>query len=139
MADASGVITSQVDLLWSVALALLLAEVYLIGRFFEGGVAMRRATLSWLFVFSSLVLQMLSMFFGYMTYGAMVTMARCSPSAAGTLESWCTDNSKTQANAFSDGELMALLQFGTFGLGLVLFVILFAMEPRAVALALKKD
>ena len=139
MLDAASVITSQVDLIWSVALALMLAEVYLVGRFLEGGVAMRRQSLSWIFLIGSVFLQVASMFFGYLTYGSIVTMARCTPSENGRVDQWCMDNKITQATAFSDAEFSSLIQFGGFGMGLLLFIILFAIESKAVSKALKSN
>lgn len=139
MLEAGSVITSQVDLIWSVALALMLAEVYLVGRFLEGGVAMQRRIISWIVLFGSIGLQVISMLFGYLTYGSIVTMARCAPVEDGTVEQWCNDNAITQATAFSDAEFDSLIQFGGFGIGLLLFVLLFAIEPKAVAKALKPD
>lgn len=139
MLEVGSVITSQVDLIWSVALALMLAKVYLVGRFLEGGVAMQCGLISWMVLFLSIGLQVFSMLFGYFTYGSIVTMARCAPANDGTIEQWCIDNSVTQATAFSDAEFDALIQFGGFGIGLLLFVLLFAIETGAVSKALTSD
>jgi len=139
MQAAGSVITSQADLLWSVALALMLAKFYLVGRFLSGSVTMRFGSISWFMLFTSITMQVLSMFCGYLTYGAIVTMARCTPNKEGIVVKWCIDRTITEASAYSNAEVVALLQFGGFGIGLVLFVILFAMETRAVAKALNSE
>jgi hypothetical protein len=139
MSDAGGVITSQVDLLWSVALALLLFELYFIARFLDRDGALQGGWLSSVLAGGSIFLLIVSMSCGYLTYGAVVTLARCSPNENGEVDTWCTENAITQASAFSDAELVAFLQFGGFGLALLLFIILFVKEPRTVAAAFRKD
>ncbi len=139
MLDAGSVITSQIDLIWSVALALMLAEVYLVGRFLEGDLAMQRRPISWIVLFGSIALQVVSMLFGYLAYGSVITMVRCAPDEGGTIEEWCIDNCMTQATAFSNAELDSLLQFAAFGIGLLFFVVLFAIERKAVSKALRSN
>lgn len=139
MADASGVITSQVDLLWSLALALLLFELYFVARFLDREGALPGGYLSMFVASASILLLIASMTCGYLTYGAIVNIARCSPKDNGAIDEWCTEHGVTQASAFSDAELVAFLQFGTFAMGLLFFIFLFAKEPRAVAAAFKKD
>jgi hypothetical protein len=77
------------------------------------------------------------MLFGYLTYGAIVTMNRCTPNSEGRLDDWCIDNKFTQHDSFSDAGFVALLQFGSFGAGLVVFVVLYCLESRAVAKAIR--
>lgn len=139
MMDAGGVITSQVDLLWSVALALMLFEFYFIARLLDPAGTLAGGKPSILLAGGSIVLLLISMFFGYLTYGAIVTMARCSPNGDGAIAGWCTNEGVSQSSAFSSAELVAFIQFGAFGVGFVLFIILFAKEPKAVAAAFKKS
>jgi hypothetical protein len=138
--EAAGeVITSQVDLLWSVALAVLLAKIFLVGRFSVATAKLANKTLSWIFLIVGVVLQLSSMLFGYITYGAIVTMNRCSPASDASIDEWCIKNSINQGDSFSDAEFTSLLQFSSFALGLVILVLLCAFEWRTIAKAINRD
>lgn len=138
MQAAGEIVTSQVDLLWSVALAVLLGMIFLVGRFSDSRSGLRRRALSWFLLSVCVILQLFSMLFGYLTYGAIITMNRCTPDSAGAIDSWCSENSLNQSQSFSDAGYLALLQFGSFLFGLIIFVVLFCLESKAVAKALKQ-
>lgn len=138
MQAAGEVVTSQVDLLWSVALAVLLGMIFLVGRFSESRSGLKKKVLSWFLLYVCVILQLSSMLFGYLTYGAIITMNRCTPNSAGEIDAWCGENSLNQNQSFSDAGFLAVLQFGSFGTGLIIFVVLYCLESRAVAKALKQ-
>lgn len=139
MEAAGEVITSQVDLLWSVALAVLLAKIYLVGRFSEATARLSKKTISSVILYLGVALQLSSMLFGYLTYGAIVTMNRCSPASDASVDEWCIKNSIAQVDSFADAGLTAFLQFLSFALGMLLLVLLFTLEKRTIASAIRSE
>lgn len=119
MADVGDVITAQVDLLWSLSLALLLFEVYLIAAVFAG----QLRALGWLadgLLILAAAAQLAAMGFGYFTYGSVVELVLAAPGSA-----------EAQAylrRAAND----AALQFLSFALGLLAFLAVFALNPRTI-------
>ena len=126
MADVGSVITAQVDLIWSVALALLIAEIFMVSRL----LVLNRELLgvfSWFVMILSVSGLSISMFFGYLTYGAVVEMVRQSSDLNLTNQS------------FDDASSSALYQFIFFGAGLLFFLILFWINPKKMGKAAVGD
>lgn len=119
MADVASVISSQVDLLWSVALAVLIAEIFLVARFFANRLPdLGRLSLGLLLV--SVVSFLASMMFGYFTYGAAVEIVKRAA------------EEKSVTQSFNDAGMSAFFQFAFFAIGLLTFIVLFALNTRAI-------
>ena len=119
MADVAGAINSQVDLLWSVALAMLIAEIFLVSRFLSDRLG-KLSQLSMIMIGLSMLLLMVSMFFGYLTYGTTIMLMRLAS----------TDGDVDQS--YDDAAMSALLQFVFFGLALIIFIVVFAMNCKII-------
>ncbi|WP_170545288.1 hypothetical protein [Ruegeria arenilitoris] len=123
MDDVGSVITSQVDLLWSVALAMLVSESYLIARFLTG----RKETLGLiakLALGGSIIGHFLSMVFGYLTYGSVVEMVRVSDSGGEALQ------------YYRDAAFSGVVQCGAFAVALLLFLAVFFLNSKVIGSAL---
>jgi hypothetical protein len=126
MSEVAGVITAQVDLLWSVALALLVAEVYLLARFLAGGLGLLGPVSKFLLVLSVAALG-ISMLFGYLTYGAVVEMVRTAAENGDPKQS------------YADAAFSAVVQFVGFALGLLAFLVAFFLNARSFGKAMNDD
>ena len=123
MQEVGNVITAQADLLWSVALALLVVEVVLAARFLtkpDKGLD----GLSWFLSGFSIVALLCSMFFGYLTYGSVVEMVKVAADA------------DLAATSFEDARFSAFWQFALFAVGLGSFIGLFAFNAKQIGAAI---
>lgn len=114
LSTLGSLIGQQSGLVWSVAMAIVVAEIYIVCRFFES--KSRQGLCSTLLLFGSIACHVLSLLAGYLTHGATIGMVR----AAGA------GNDKAAIESYEAAELMALLQFGFLLFGLLLFIVLFA-------------
>lgn len=120
MSDVGSVITSQADLLWTLALAILGFETVLV-RNWAGGQWRIRGFWSFLLLTFSMGAFVVSMFQGYLTYGAVVELV------LPTLQD------SEAAARYKTAGVEAFWQFVWFGIGLLLFIILFVVNPKAVS------
>lgn len=120
MSDVGSVITSQADLLWTLALAVLGFEIVL-ARNWANGQWRIRTGVSFLLLASSMISLVISMCLGYLTYGAVVELL---------LPNLTDAEAMAQYRAVGD---KALNQLVTFGIGLVLFILLFIFNPKAIS------
>lgn len=117
MSAVSEAISAQADLLWSVALAALVAEVYLLARFLARGWE-RLGLLARAALVFSVAAHAISMFCGYLTYGAVVELARVAADTSGAQQS------------YNDAMAAAFFQFVFFALGILTFVAAFFLNAR---------
>ncbi len=121
----ASLISSQTELLWSAAIALLVAEIYVGCRYFEAAnKEVLKSGIGWLWIVSTLSF-LVSLFFGYLVNGALVLMTK--EAALG----------RNALGFFEDAETAALLQFGAFFLGLASLIIVFVSDFAGIAKALK--
>lgn len=119
-------IGEQADQLWTAAMALIVAEVFIGCRYFIDREDKFRWRWTGSFWASSIICYLASLLFGYLTKGALIIM---------TLEaSQDADTSKSFGNA----GLMALLQAGFLFLGLVLFALAFRSDFKRLAKAISE-
>jgi hypothetical protein len=120
MSDVGSVITSQADLLWTLALAMLGFQIVLVRNWSNGHWRIRRWW-SFLLLIGSMCAFAISMFLGYLTYGAVVELL-------------LPDLPDSEAKAmYKTAGGQAFNQLVSFGIGLLLFVILFVVNPKAVS------
>jgi hypothetical protein len=121
----SSLIGEQTDLLWTVAIGLIVAEVFIGCRYFVD----REGKFRWLWTpilwVGSIVCHLASLLFGYSTKGALITMTLKAGTGAKT------------AGLFSTAELMALLQAGSLFVGLVLAALAFGFDAKRMAKAVR--
>lgn len=120
MSDVGSVITSQADLLWTLALAILGFEIVLVRNWASGHWRIRRFW-SFLLLAGSMGAFIVSMFQGYLTYGAVVELVLPN----------LPDAEATARYKSAGGKAFAQLLW--FGIGLLLFIILFVANPKAVS------
>ena len=126
MNDFAILTTGTVELLWSLALALLVAEVYFIVRFFANRSKVINRTSTILMAISIIFLSV-SMVFGYLTFGSAIMMAR--PDLA----------DGDAAIHFNDANFSAAAQVICFCSGLVVFLISFFTNLRTFGRELKNE
>lgn len=124
MADVGGVITSQADLVWSLALGLFAFELLIVRNWHHQTSGGRRFA-SVVALVGAIAALIASMFLGYFTYGAVVELVRLPLDAA----------EKIEAQIAFVGTL-AFLQAASFGIGLVLTLLLFFLNRKSVTGAL---
>ena len=120
------VVGEQVDQLWSVTMALTVAEIYLICRFFGGTDTAAFGYSSKTALFASLGCYVVSLVMGYMTRGMLVFMVSKA------------DDAFEASKAFEHAHVVAGLQFVFMVLGVVLFIGLFAANPSKISAILKE-
>ena len=121
-------IGQQADLLWAAATALLVAQFYLVSLVFDPRGEYVRKSTSWL-LYSSIGCYVLSMLFGYMARGAIITLVEKVVS-----------NKKVELEpSFSDAEVVAFLQFGLLIFGIVLFTVFFAYNRRCISRFIRRE
>ena len=126
MNDVAILITGTVELLWSLALALLVAEVYFIARFFANRSKVINRT-STIFMAISIIFLSVSMVFGYLTYSSAIMMA-------------LPDLTDVEAFVrFDDATFSAMAQVICFCSGLVVFLISFFTNLRTFGRELKNE
>ena len=118
-------IGQQSDLLWQVAMAVVIAEIYIFCRFFESETTKLRGWWSLALLFGSILSHLLSLLFGYLTRGAIILVV----SKADRTQ----ELSKVLQMGFEDAEHDALLQFGFLMFGLILFIILFTLNTTIIS------
>jgi len=108
---------------------MLIAEIFLLGKFFSGKFG-KLGRLSTTLLFASMALLLVSMFFGYMTYGAAVELVR----KASLHDDTQSHNDVQQS--FEDAGVSALAQFVSFSVGLLAFILLFAINAKVIGAAI---
>ncbi len=116
-------IGEQADQLWTAAMALIVAVVFIGCRYFID----RESKFRWLWTgilwVGSIVCYLASLLFGYLTKGALIIMTMEASKDANTSVS------------FGNAELMALLQAGSLFVGLVLLALAFGSDFKRMAKA----
>ena len=147
MEAAGSTITAQVDLLWSVALAFLLANIYVMARTFDPELNPKIGQIDKCILYLVIFLSGVSMVSGYFVYGAIVTVSTCAQSSESivvgtfcTLDGSAADSARldAQLKAFRTAERAAFWQAISFAFGLVVFVFFFFRNISVVAAAFKK-
>lgn len=124
MADVGGVITSQADLVWSLALALFAFELLIVRNWHHQTKGGRRIA-SIVALVGSIAALIVSMFFGYFTYGAVVELVRLP------------EDPTTEVNTqFEFVGTLAFWQAATFAIAVALTLALFFLNRKSVTGAL---
>ena len=113
-------IAQQTDQLWSIAMAVIVAEIVTVCSFFRDPSASWKWQLSEWLLLVSILFHGGSLFFGYLTKGALIEMVQAG---AGP-------NSRQYYNAAADASLW---QFFLLVGGITLFVIVFWMKRSEVS------
>lgn len=128
--EAASVLSAQIgeqaDQLWSAAMALVVAEIYIACRFFteNGGKIAWRPTGILLAI--SIVCHLLSLLCGYFTKGALIIMIEKSAEGLET------------SGSYEAAETMAIIQFFTLSAGLLIFIVAFMLDFTGIAKAISK-
>jgi glucan phosphoethanolaminetransferase (alkaline phosphatase superfamily) len=118
----STLIGQQTDQLWSIAMAVVLAEIAIVCSFFKEPTQSKSWKWSEALIYFSIIAHAFSLFFGYLTKGALVEMMRTGG---------------TSMNEFYEAAaISSLLQFLFLVLGLGIFVVVFAMKRTEVSKAI---
>lgn len=120
MSNVGSVITSQTDLLWTLALAMLGFQIVMVRNWASGKWRIRRYW-SFFLLAGSMAAFSVSMFQGYLTYGAVVEMVLPSLPDTEMMAKYKT------AGGQAFNQLLA------FGIGLLLFIVLFVANPKAIS------
>jgi len=118
------VIGQQADQLWSISMAIIVAEIYIACRFFGETAIGCRGKISDILLYVSIISYCISLFAGYLVKGALVEMIKAG--ATGT-------DAQPYFDASADA---ALAQFSLLVLGLLLFVIVFSLNKKTVSKAI---
>jgi hypothetical protein len=121
LAALGELIGQQVDQLWSIAMAIIVAEIYIVCRFFNANGAKLGGWFPLVLLFVSIFLYMASLFCGYLTKGALIEMVKAG-----------ADGRKAQ-DYYDAAAMVAFLQFVFLGIGIVLFVVLFAHSSTKIS------
>lgn len=122
----SSLIGEQADLLWTAAMALIVAQVFIGCRYFidrENKFRWKYTGILWV---GSIVCYLVSLGCGYFVKGSLITMTRAASKSAETYV------------LFRDAELMAFLQASALFLGLVLLAIAFGSDFKRMAKAISE-
>jgi len=117
----SPLIGSQTDQLWSAAMAVIVAEIYIACRFFSQIGGNVRWLPTGLLMATSIVCHLVSLGSGYLTKGALIEMTRTAAKGGDFAE------------AYANAALTSLVQFGSLALGLILFIIVFGLDFSGIA------
>lgn len=120
-------IGSQIDLLWSAAMAAMVAEIYILCRFLESNES-SVGCLSRLTLALSILAHFASLVFGYLARGAVTAMGirLVHKPFIGQV-------------SFSDVESDTLWQVLCFALGLLLAVSLFVVNHKAISRTMRRS
>lgn len=121
----SSLISEQADQLWSAAMAIIVAEIYIACRFFSDKDGKVNCLPMGLLI-ASIVCHLLSLLFGYLTKGSLVEMTKLAAEQG------------EAASLYSNAALLALGQFGFIALGVICFVIVACLDFSGVAKVISK-